>query len=335
MNFKQSLFIATIVTAQVHAQDLRTAVDQSLKLTSAPLVVGDVAPCLTIPTVSPRTPSDPESQALARKKWIAGAPNCDVPGAKEPKYDLLRVNANYFVIRQNKCITFEAPFLYLTIGETGAFLHDTGATSSPDDFPLRQLIDQILGEKEREVGHSIHLTVGHGHSHGDHTAGDGQFADRPNTTVVGLSPQDVAQAYGIPNWPNGTGTLDLGGRRLTVIPIPGHEPSSVAFYDSATGDMFTGDSLYPGNIFLDEASWPEFQASIGRLHEFTRTHPVRNFLGSHVEMSNHPGVDYSYGTTYQPEEHRLPLYQRQLDELYEQTRGTAHVIRDADFQIPL
>ncbi|MFL5784905.1 MAG: MBL fold metallo-hydrolase, partial [Bacteriovoracaceae bacterium] len=61
--------------------------------------------------------------------------------------------------------------------------------------------------------------------------------------------------------------------------------------------------------------------SIDRLHTFTQTHPVHDFLGAHVEMSAEPGKDYSYGSTYQPNEHRLPLTQENLDELQNYLSG--------------
>ena len=35
--------------------------------------------------------------------------------------------------------------------------------------------------------------------------------------------------------------VESGGRRLEVIPTPGHARTQVAFFESATGDVFTGD----------------------------------------------------------------------------------------------
>ena len=308
---------------------------QAIRLLGQPqLQVGDLnSGCHLMP--APSDPLDPESQLIANKKWIHGAPNCSASGAREPKYDLLEVNPGYFIIRQNKCITSEAPFMYLMIGDTGAFLHDTGDSPDAADFPLRELIDGILARKERETGRAIHLTVGHGHAHGDHVQGDHFFHDRPNTTVVGHDPVSVGKAFNISDWPKGVGTLDLGGRKLSVVPIPGHEPSSVAFYDHNTGDLLTGDSLYPGNIFLSQSAWGTFRESVTRLKAFTDKNPVRNILGSHVEMTNTPGKDYPYGSTYQPEEHPLPLYQRHLDELYQVMQGEASSVRRDDFTIPL
>jgi glyoxylase-like metal-dependent hydrolase (beta-lactamase superfamily II) len=249
--------------------------------------------------------------ALRDHKWRAGAPDCETPGAKEPPYEVVAVDNSTYVLRQNKCLTFEAPFIYLYVGTKKAFLFDTGATYG-DDI-LRRWVDETLSRIPG--GDKLELVVAHSHSHGDHTAGDGSFSGRPNTQVIGHSPESVAAAFGIQNWPEGEGKLDLGGRELTVLPIPGHEPSSIAVYDSKTKNLLTGDTFYPGNIFLSEENFPEFRSSINRLHTFTQTHPVHDFLGAHVEMSAEPGKDYTYGSTYQPNEHRLPLTQENLDEL--------------------
>lgn len=282
----------------------------------------------------PQAP-DEESQKIYQKKWIHGSADCSNPEALEPKFDLLEVNPGYFIIRQNKCITAEAPFLYLMIGENGAFLHDTGDSHDAADFPLRAIVDEILAKKEKETGRTIHLTVGHGHSHGDHIQGDHFFEDRPNTTVVGLDQKAISEAYGIEDWPNGTGEIDLGGRKLSVIPIPGHEANSVAFYDHQSKDLLTGDSLYPGNIFLSSSNWPTFRTSIDRLKEFTDLNPVRNILGSHVEMTNQPGVDYPYGSRYQPDEHPLPLTPGHLNELQQVLQSEPTSVRRDQFSIPL
>jgi glyoxylase-like metal-dependent hydrolase (beta-lactamase superfamily II) len=139
---------------------------------------------------------------------------------------------------------------------------------------------------------------------------------------VGKSPEEVAKAFNVKNWPNGEGTIDLGNRKLSIIPIPGHEESSIAVYDHKSGDMLTGDTVYPGNIFLSGgSSWKDFKASVNRLHKFTETHPVRNFLGAHIEMAAEPGKDFSYGSTYHPNEHNLPLRQEHLNEIKQYLDG--------------
>ena len=280
-------------------------------------------------------PGLPEDQCLERHRFTQtyGKPReaCEAEGGSLPLFEVVELNPGYFVIRQNKCSNVEAPFMYLTMGETGAFLHDTGAydDSGVGDagVELRRLVEELIARRSAETGRQIHLTVGHGHAHGDHTSGDDAFSNpaSPNITVVGTSPAAVSRAYGMDpaRWPNQVGTLDLGGRRLSVIPIPGHESSSVAFYDQSTGDVLTGDSLYPGNVFVN-GNWSQHRASTARLSDFLNnlpagSPPVRMVLGSHVEISQStettPGENLGWGNPNQPNEHTIVLRKAQIDQM--------------------
>src|SRR3954467_13820753 len=92
---------------------------------------------------------------------------------------------NTVILRQNKAIDYEAPFLFLLFGQQRAVLLDTGATASPDFFPLRRVIDELIEEwLGRNPRNGYGLLVLHTHAHGDHVAGDEQFADRADTVLV-------------------------------------------------------------------------------------------------------------------------------------------------------
>jgi hypothetical protein len=133
---------------------------------------------------------------------------------------------------------------------------------------------------------------------------------------VGTSQTAVRNFFGITTWPTQIVTYDLGGGRvLDVIPIPGHQSASIALYDRQTGILLTGDTLYPGHLFI--SAWTDYKASILRLANFTAAadKQVCHVLGTHIEMTSTPGVHYPYGTVYQPNEHVLQLTRDTLLEL--------------------
>jgi hypothetical protein len=132
-------------------------------------------------------------------------------------------------------------------------------------------------------------------------------------TLVKAEVEATKSLYGISNWPDDIGHLDLGGRLLDAIPIPGHNTVSVALYDRETAILFTGDSLYPGRLYV--ADFPAFQASTERLIRFTTDKPVAHILGNHVEQTTTPFLDYPVGTIFQPNEHDLALSRGALLEL--------------------
>ena len=159
--------------------------------------------------------------ALDGARWIHGVRN--PRRATDPPLQVLRYDDQTFILRQSKAVHYEAPFIFLLVGEERALLLDTGATADPSLFPLRATVDGLIGDRE--------LVVAHTHSHGDHVAGDGQFAGRPATTVVGHAPDEVRAFFGFPDWPDAVVEFDLGGRVLEAIGAPGHHAAAVAFYD--------------------------------------------------------------------------------------------------------
>ena len=225
------------------------------------------------------------------------------------------------ILRQNMAINYEAPFMFLLFGGARAVLIDTGATASPDYFPLRIVIDSLVTEwLARHPRNDYPLLVLHSHSHGDHVAGDGQFADRPRTTVVDARLATIADYLGLTADVDRPARLDLGGRTLDGIASPGHNESAITFYDAYTGLMLTGDTVYPGRLYVED--WPAFRATIDRLIAFAENHPVSHVLGCHIEMSTTPGVDYPIRTVYQPDE---PPLEMTVDDLREIRRAVGEI----------
>jgi hydroxyacylglutathione hydrolase len=157
--------------------------------------------------------------------------------------------------------------------------------------------------------------------HGDHIAGDSQFRNQPDISLIEPDLQSVQQAFKLPdeNWPNVHVNIELGNRNLTIIALPGHKSDAIAVYDSETKWLLTGDSLYPGRLYVKD--WKAFRDSIARLTDFSQNKVISALMGTHIEMKNTAGQDYEMGTTYQPEEASLPMPVKDLSLLNEIMQG--------------
>jgi len=238
--------------------------------------------------------------------WITGGPNC----LEVPDWQVHQYNSTFLILRESGCTNYEKPFLYLIFGKQRALLVDTGAGASDAAQFTQKLIAKWAKANQRGA---VPLMVVHSHAHGDHVAGDKGFAGMPDVTLIPADVPAQQKAFGIANWPEQTGSIDLGDRAIDVIPIPGHQPAHVAYYDRRTGILLTGDHLYPGRLYITD--FPAYVASTRRMVEFTATRPVAHILGCHIEQSSTPFVDYPTGTTYQPHEHSLELARAHLLEL--------------------
>ena len=219
-------------------------------------------------------------------------------------------NSTFFILRQSGCTSFEKPFLYLVLGSKQALLFDTGAAGAQVSAVVAELLRRHSQRQQTPV---LPLLVVHSHGHSDHTAGDAELSQIPGARVIAASPDALAAFFGIKNWPREIAQHDLGDRVVDIVPIPGHEAASIALYDRRTGTLLTGDTLYPGRLYVRDAR--AFVESIGRLVEFTATRHVAHVLGAHIENTSTPFLDYPEGTTFQPDEHSLELGRAHLLEL--------------------
>lgn len=247
--------------------------------------------------------------------------NSGVDCANEPGFQVHAYDQDTYVIRQSKCNTYEAPFLFLLFGDTRALLLDTGATQTAGaSRVVKRIVDQWLLQSGMA---SIPLVVAHTHGHGDHVAGDSFFQGQDWVqSVVGTSQQAVESYWGFQNYPVDVPTYDLGGRVLDVLGTPGHHASHITVYDRNTQLLLTGDIVYPGHLFVFSANaWADFVESLGRMARWAANHPVSWVVGCHVEMSKTPGVSFPFGTSAQPNEHSLELLPTILAEVFFEARN--------------
>ena len=231
--------------------------------------------------------------------WNEGAKDCKA--SPQPPLQVHAYNPQTFILRENLCATFEAPFMYLLVGSARALLIDTGDVANPDQMPLEKTVMGLLPE---DGPAKLPLLVVHSHRHLDHRAGDGQFQGVPNVQVVGYDLDSVKRYYNFTDWPIGVAHMDLGNRIVDVIPTPGHNETHIAFYDRNTALFFSGDFLMPGRLLIDDTDAD--LASAKRAAAFVQDRPVTAVLGGHIE-TNAAGETFTWESQYHPNEHALEL----------------------------
>lgn len=160
---------------------------------------------------------------------------------------------------------------YLLIGQNRALLIDAGA----GDRSIRPVIAGLT---------RLPVTVIPTHLHDDHINGVRNFTDiamidlprtraRVRDGVFHASRyqyrgrQDQNPRFRVTRWIAPGGSIDLGGREVSVIWTPGHTATSLSVYDPGEGLLFTGDFLVPGSIwaFMSDSSLSAYQSSADRL----------------------------------------------------------------------
>lgn len=125
---------------------------------------------------------------------------------------------------------------FLLCGSDRALLVDSGM-NTPDARKIAESITELPVELLNT------------HADRDHVAGNAAF-DRAI-----MSPAEEAH-YREGGWtgevvPVKEGdVIDLGGRKLLVIDIPGHTPGSIALLDEDARVLISGDSVQDGNIYM-------------------------------------------------------------------------------------
>jgi glyoxylase-like metal-dependent hydrolase (beta-lactamase superfamily II) len=173
---------------------------------------------------------------------------------------------------------------YLILGTERALLFDTGMGIAS--------ISDVVG-----LLTTLPVTVLNSDTHPDHTGGNSEFAsvmamdtdftreraegysneqvrgELAPEALCGTLPAGVSQEnYRIPPWSasevvDDGYVVDLGGRTLEIVAIPGHTPDAIALLDPAAGYLWTGDSFYEGTIWLfsPETDLDDYASSVERL----------------------------------------------------------------------
>jgi glyoxylase-like metal-dependent hydrolase (beta-lactamase superfamily II) len=191
----------------------------------------------------------------------------------------------------------EETISYLILGHARALLFDTGMGIGD----LKALTSKLT---------TLPLAVLNSHTHDDHVGDNWQFdtvygmdtdftrqnakgskADAQaeiasgelcGALPAGFNPSKYAtRPWHVTKWLHDGDSIDLGGKTLEIIATPGHTPDSICLLDRANRLLFSGDTYYPGPIWLyrPETDLVAYGKSVRRLAILQPQ--VRLVLGAH------------------------------------------------------
>ena len=170
--------------------------------------------------------------------------------------------------------------MYLIEGSDKAALIDTGMGSG-----------DLSGYVKTLTSRPVIVLITHGH--GDHTGQANQFSTiyiSPKDTGSRL-PFDASKAIPLA----GGQKIDLGGKSLDVIEMPGHTPGSVGFLDAKDRMIFTGDAIgssYVWNHITGSLPLIEFLGAVRKLEK--RIGEFDAVYGGHFWQSGYKPLPASY-----------------------------------------
>ena len=214
----------------------------------------------------------------------------------EPWFEVYKVASGVFAIYEPH--QSEETISYLIVGTKQALLFDTGMGIGN----IHKVVTQLTSRP---------VVVLNSHTHNDHVGGNWQFnfiygMDTAFTRASAKGSRDAAQAEIAPgqvcgNLPKGFDAksyatkpwhislfvhdgfkINLGsGHDLEIIATPGHTPDAISLFDRANGLLFTGDTYYPGPIWLfrPETNLDDYVASVKKLAALAPE--VKIVLGAH------------------------------------------------------
>ena len=222
-----------------------------------------------------------------RPEWCRELPRSEYKNlervlADQAWFEVYRIRPGVFAIYEPK--QFEEVISYLILGEKRAVLFDTGLGVGK----ISEVITRLT---------SLPVTVMNSHTHFDHVGGNAEFREVWNRDLAfthanargqsnaysqdALAPERLCgdlpagvnpKSYSIRPWKSTHAVhdgeqLDLGGRVVEVLFTPGHTPDSLSLLDRKNGLLFTGDTFYPGPIYLfvPETDFAGYTRSIARL----------------------------------------------------------------------
>jgi glyoxylase-like metal-dependent hydrolase (beta-lactamase superfamily II) len=203
-------------------------------------------------------------------------------------YAVEAIDARTFAINEPKSSQYNTS--YLIVGHTRAIMFDAGSSERPAGSQSMREVAERYTDKL--------ITLILSHFHYDHIYDAAKFdgvtlIDRPEIRAnmrgdaYTISVLESVDAQMPPLKVAGViadgDVIDLGGRRLDVLNLPGHTTESVVLIDRGANEAFTGDFVYQhlGGIiaFAPASDLSAYKANSARLLQLTNAET--RFFGAH------------------------------------------------------
>ncbi|KAA6460137.1 MBL fold metallo-hydrolase [Acidobacteria bacterium AB60] len=237
-----------------------------------------------------------------------------LPRAEFAKLERVPTNDGWFEVYRVAPQTFaiyephqsEETIGYLILGSERALLFDTGMGIGD----LKALIGKVT---------RLPVVVMNSHTHDDHVGSNWQFEtvygmdtsftresakDSKADAQAEIAPGEVCgklppgfdraayatRPWKIARWMHDGDRIDLGGRAVEILATPGHTPDAICLFDRANGLLFTGDTYYPGTLWIyrPETDLAAYGKSVRLLAALQPE--VKLVLGAHNVPGSRPAV---------------------------------------------
>ncbi len=236
--------------------------------TTAPALLAAVVACAPLLAAAPAA-AGPHPSVVATDGW----------------FDVAKIDPVTFSIHEPHY--WQRNILYVLKGEERSLLIDSGSGTRDVAF----IADKVTKKP---------MTVVASHLHYDHIGSHASFErvamiDLPETRAhasatdggnwysppVATSLWAFTGGFRVTEWWKPGDVIDLGGRKIEVVHLPGHTNDSIALVDRAKGYAFVGDHLYGGTL-LANLPGSDLQAYLESTRRLLRDYPeVKVVFGAH------------------------------------------------------
>lgn len=205
-------------------------------------------------------------------------------------YTITKIDENTYATGEPRY--WQKNYCYLIISDARGILWDSG----PGVRGITPVVKSLA---------SLPITVALSHSHYDHFGNNHRFksvalGDLPSLREQvrdGIFQPSVLQAFKInpsslsfrvAEWWKPGEMVDINGRQLKVLHLPGHSEDSTALLDIDRHQIFTGDFIYPDELIAFGLGASIQQYLRGTRHSINETSGEETLCGAHTCLEHSP-----------------------------------------------